>query len=226
MHLHMRGLLASVLMACLFLAARNASAETRYVTNSIVVVVRSEPIDSGYEVLEKIRSNDSVTVLGAKESFTQVRTAKGTQGWVVNHYLTDTPPAESGNEAAKAEIRRLKARVAELEAAAKAGGGVKPDQVGGAAEAGSSSPASEDCSSLKEKYTRLLEQSRDVVALTEERNSLRSENSSLKAEADHLRIEKERSSRSGQLWWFLAGAGVLLVGWLIGRSARKTRRFY
>jgi len=42
----------------------------------------------------------------------------------------------------------------------------------------------------------------------------------------YLRQENERLSRTGMIRWFLAGAVVLLVGWMVGRVSRKKKKYY
>lgn len=77
---------------------------------------------------------------------------------------------------------------------------------------------------------------------TEQLEALRRENAQLKetsgkfekdasSQGERLRqLEQERAElrRNDNVWWFLAGAGVLLVGWLLGwtrlRLGRRTRR--
>jgi SH3 domain protein len=91
-----------------------------------------------------------------------------------------------------------------------------------------------------QRSLRKLEQR--VKSQTEELEALRHENARLKeasarierdASAQHVllkQLEQERADlrRDNNLWWFLAGAGVLLAGWLMGwtrlRLKRRTRR--
>lgn len=85
---------------------------------------------------------------------------------------------------------------------------------------------------------RKLEQR--VRSQTEQLEALRRENAQLKEVSG--KFEKDASAQSGRLkqleqeraelrrddniWWFLAGAGVLLIGWLLGwtRLGGRTRR--
>lgn len=58
-----------------------------------------------------------------------------------------------------------------------------------------------------------------------ERDKLLEENKSLRSKNERLESEIRRTERREIMYWFLAGAGVLLVGWLIGKASRQ-KRFY
>lgn len=93
-----------------------------------------------------------------------------------------------------------------------------------------------------EQRVRQLEQR--VKAQTEQLQDLRYENAQLKQTNEEIKreaaatdqrvreLEEERAAvrRNNNLRWFLAGAGVLLVGWFMGwtrlRSARRARRTF
>ncbi|MBE0617090.1 MAG: hypothetical protein IH608_04080, partial [Proteobacteria bacterium] len=59
-----------------------------------------------------------------------------------------------------------------------------------------------------------------------ERDRLRAENQALGETAGRLEAEKDTLTRSWAVRWFVAGAGVLLVGWVLGAlTKRKKARF-
>jgi len=53
---------------------------------------------------------------------------------------------------------------------------------------------------------------------------LKKENVRLKSEISHLKKPNKSPVKSKSIQWFLVGAGVLLFGFMIGRSARKEKR--
>jgi SH3 domain protein len=61
--------------------------------------------------------------------------------------------------------------------------------------------------------------------VTGESDRLRAENDRLAEEIKNLEGDLERGERKEIIHWFLAGASVLLIGWLIGRISRQ-KRFY
>lgn len=89
---------------------------------------------------------------------------------------------------------------------------------------------------------RLVELEKRVQEQEQELKRLRSENARLVADSKKIRtdaasqtqllhrLQQERAdvTRDNRITWFMAGAGVLLVGWIMGwtrlRLRRKTRR--
>jgi len=64
-----------------------------------------------------------------------------------------------------------------------------------------------------------------VLELSSEHDRLQTENARLDAETNRLKKENARLQRTGMIRWFLAGAGVLLIGLLAGRVTRKKKYF-
>jgi SH3 domain protein len=64
------------------------------------------------------------------------------------------------------------------------------------------------------------------VAITNERDLLKETNEKLAAEVQALTAENSDLLRTGALRWFLAGGGVLFLGWLIGKASRKKMSRY
>jgi SH3 domain protein len=48
-------------------------------------------------------------------------------------------------------------------------------------------------------------------------------NEKLSSKVQLLNAENSELKRTGMIKWFLAGGGVLLFGWIIGRISRKKR---
>ena len=88
---------------------------------------------------------------------------------------------------------------------------------------------------LKQLTERVASQTEQLEALRRENAQLRETSGQIEKDAstqsERLKqLEQERAElrRDNNVWWFLAGAGVLLVGWLLGwtrlRLGRRTRR--
>ncbi len=77
-----------------------------------------------------------------------------------------------------------------------------------------------------ENYSTLLAQSENVVAIAEERDQLLKDKSKLTSEVTSLRNQNEELSDTRMIKWLLAGGGLLLVGWIIGKIYRKKRTRY
>ena len=76
---------------------------------------------------------------------------------------------------------------------------------------------------MQEKYRSLQEKSANVLQLSDERDQLKTQNADLTSKVGNLQKQAENMLYTGAIRWFLAGGGVFLFGWLIGRSAARTR---
>ncbi len=74
------------------------------------------------------------------------------------------------------------------------------------------------------KYTTLENQSNDVRKILKKNKILEEKNKQLSSKIEQLENETSRLFRTGMIKWFLAGVGVLLLGWLIGQSISSNKR--
>ncbi len=88
------------LMMCLMVCLMPFSAaaqDVRYITDSLTVPVRSGQ-GTEYRIVHRgLPSGTQVSVLdvNADTGYTQIRTAGGTEGWILTRYLMDSPDASS-----------------------------------------------------------------------------------------------------------------------------------
>ena len=76
---------------------------------------------------------------------------------------------------------------------------------------------------MAEKYETLLSQAENVVEIAAEREQLLQKNNKLEAEVRTLLKNNDKLADSRMIKWFLAGGGVFLFGWVIGKISRKKR---
>jgi SH3 domain protein len=185
--------------------AEPASAQTSYVTDVLHISIRNSVAEDA-TVIKYLRSGTAMEVLEKSDQFARVRVSDGTEGWVSKRYLTKTPP----NYQRIAELEKELAKYKSVSAKATA--------------------SKEELSRLKKELKAAKTQIKALKAQSGGSDELLAENDALKAENEVL---KRQTGIFGQtllffknkdvLIWFISGAGVLLVGWLIGRSARSRR---
>ena len=73
-------------------------------------------------------------------------------------------------------------------------------------------------------FDTLKENAKNVVEISAERDQLRASNEDLSSKLSHIEEEKFALQKSKSIRWFLAGAGVLFVGWIMGKSSGSRRR--
>ncbi len=205
------GLFLVVLGLC---AAPVLAAKDMYVSDRMQITVRTGPTTEN-RVIEMISSGDQVTVLEeSNDGWARVRTASGKEGWVLRRFLIEeTPAVVRLHEFADGQGKNLGQR---LEEAKRESGEAKRLQV--LAE----TRAREAESALQ----KLQNECAEVVKLREEYGRLQEEYQQQTQEIEELSTEIESMRFSTNLKWFLAGGGVLFLGWLIGLAfGRRKKRW-
>jgi SH3 domain protein len=195
----------------------NGFAETRYVTDVLKLTLRSGP-STEHKILSVVESGQLMEILEPGGDWTLVRIANGKEGYVLTRYLIQEPTHNVRLEQLQAKHKALMQQSATL--------------------------LEENTRFRKESKQRTLSLDGSQKAL----KKLRADYDELKAgSAEYLTLKKKYKMVSGQLAkqtkrasaldeelrsieinqyikWFLAGSGVLLVGFIVGFSARRQRR--
>jgi len=223
----MKFFLQFILFSFLSLAiASSLWAETRYISDQLLVTVRSGK-GNQYKVLETLSTSTPVTVLEEDQNYVKVITAKGVEGYILRHYVTTSLPRST-------QIKRLKKEIASLQQQLE----TQQQEIQAYLDQSASrktqlnelsTQLDQTRQSLEKqevKYKTLLSNSENVLSLTEESQHLVEENNLLNSELLILREENQNFHRSNMIQWFLAGAAVFLGGWIIGKISRKKQRRY
>jgi SH3 domain protein len=215
-------------MVCLFVlvlaSALPVAADTRYVSDRLIITVRDGK-GPGAAPLTTIPTDEPVEVLEEDAQFLKIRTKEGLVGFVQAQYITKDTPKSIIIDRLEKEVDRLKGRMEELKAAQSP----QAQELESLRERAQSlektlAETQSELRSALEKYNTLAENSGRVVEITAERDLLQEENQRLAAEQATLEEENTQLLRRGMIEWFLAGAGVFVVGWIIGKVSRKQRR--
>ncbi|MBI9088101.1 MAG: TIGR04211 family SH3 domain-containing protein [Desulfobacterium sp.] len=218
-----------------FLCLPPVSAETGYVSDMLLLTLRAGP-GNEFSVLKTLTSNTPVEIIEKGELFFKVNTKDGQEGWVQKQYITFDLPLPL-------VIAQMKKRIAELETANK---NLVESQsplmesmetkkkhyeeritmldtsLKQAVKEKNGLASSLD--QIRKKHDQFLKQSADTVRIVDENRVLEEENTRLSAELARFEEESNDFLKTAMMKWFLAGAGVLIAGWLIGRSVGGGRR--
>lgn len=198
----------------LFIAA-SVSAQTLYVQPSSEVPVRRGQ-GTDYKITAIVSDGTAVTMLGEKEGWAKVRLKNGKQGWILKRYLSKSPPLSTQIAGLTAEKQQLMDTIGELQ-----------NKYDGVTEAHNRS-ASElstcivERTDLQDKYLTLERDTMEVVQTKEALLRAEKEIETLKRNYDELKIANSVLKKNESIKWFLAGTGVLLVGWIMGKFARRS----
>jgi len=208
-------------------SGKAAAAETRYVSDQLVITLRQGK-GADYKILKTLKTGTPVELLGDSGTYLKVRTADGTEGYVLSQYIMSDPPKallvtnlKRENSELKNTKNNLQSQLEEVQA--KYVREFSQLNKKAAAVSQDLQQVQERESTITEKYNTLVAQSENIVQTTEERDQLRKANTKLQAEVKELRARNEKISDTRMIKWFLAGGGVFLLGWLIGKISRKKR---
>lgn len=207
-----------ILAAILLLASGVAGAQTRFVTDQLEVTMRSGT-STQHSIVRMLRSGTPVEVLETDPAsgYTQVRLRDGTQGWILTRYLMDDAAARDRLAAAERRAGELEARVQALTAQLNA--------ISGEREALSAEREGLDgeLAETRAELERVQQLSASAVELDQTNRELRVRLTNSERAADELRQELTAARDSGRRDWFLAGAGVLGAGLILGLVLPRLR---
>lgn len=210
-------IISGVLVTLLFTASL-LHAETRYVSDRLEITLRSGP-GTQYKILELLTSGQTVQILDAGPEWSRVRVGRETEGWVLNRYLMDNPTARIQLERLESRHRTLVERSAALE---------EENQRLKARNAQLSEALAtqeKESRQLRERYEQLKTESAEFLTLKEQYQKSASTLESRTQKISELEESLATIERNHAIRWFLAGGGLLLVGFLVGvRSRRKRSR--
>lgn len=194
-----------------------ANAETRYVKPSAEVVVRRGQ-GNDYKIVSMVTDGTSVELLEENESYSLVKLPNGKEGWMLKRFLSADPPLEEIVEMLRAEKEEMKIKEVETE-----------QKLQELVDSLTRTQAElKESIGLRDKITKDLDDLRrdtaDVVGIKNNLIKIEEENKIL---AQQLAVaEKENSNLKNDraVNWFLAGAGVLFAGVIVGRMPKPTRR--
>jgi SH3 domain protein len=229
-------ILLFVICTPLSIPAGYAHADQRYVSDTLLLTLREGP-GNGYKVIRTLRTGDPLEVLEEMEQHLKVRTEQGEEGWVAEQYITSETPKPLIIAGLEKENEQLRVRVEELEKKqtlllnqleeARLSYDAKVKELENDAENYRQEVArtTMELEQITEKHNALLEQSKNVVELAGEHDKFKTQNAEMVAEINRLNEENSHLKTTRAIRWFLAGAGVLLIGLIAGRVTRKKKYF-
>jgi SH3 domain protein len=202
---------------CLVLFSTPVLAENKYISDTVKVTMRTGP-GNDRKIISLLRIGTQVEVVQPGDEWTLVRLDNGKEGWVINRFLTDKVPSDI-------ELNLLKGKYEALRASAS-----KMQEKNSLLKAENEKLTTEFAVSRK----KLENTTNDYEALKTDSKEFLKLQSKFKAASSKLaeqtkKAEKFEDELTKLLWnqnikWFLSGAGVLILGFIIGFSTKRQRR--
>jgi SH3 domain protein len=192
------------------LIANATPAATLYVTDSFKITMRSGESTS-HKIVRMLPSGTPVTLLSTNpdNGYSKV-IAMDEQGYVLTRQLMNDPSARDQLAAAKERLQVLQEAPEKLQS----------KLISLQSEHGALQTAHAELQQIKEQIEQDLESIRrtsaDAVRISNERNELRKTVASLTREREELKQENRDLSNQTAQHWFMIGAGVIVVGIILG----------
>ena len=189
----------------------------QYVTDQLIITMRTGQ-GSQYQILKTLPSGTRLEVLEASETgYTKVRLEDGLEGWVLTRYLSEEPVAKEKLAAAENKLQRLleqnNALKEELATLKKSSSDVEAER----------NALLNQTESANAELERLKQVAAQPILLDNQNRELKQQNVSLEKELQRIQQENQVLKDRSQRDWFIAGAGVLLGGILLGLILPKLR---
>jgi SH3 domain protein len=200
-----------------FLFAGAVSAATMYVTDILKLPLRSGP-STEHKILALKESGEKLEVLEASDEWSLVRAQDGKEGYVSTRYLLSEPISRDKLAQLQQIHQELTTRVASL---AEENKRLKSEnQVLGA----DLSVNEKDFIQLQSEFKALEKDSAGFLELKSKYDKAATELVEKTQRLEVLEEELAGIELSQYIKWFLAGAGVLFVGFIVGFSTKRQRR--
>ncbi len=199
-------------------ATTAAYAETRYITDRLEVTMRSGESNQ-HKILRMLGSGTALELIQTNpdSGYSQIRTADGAEGWVITRYLEQQRSARDRLATTAKQLARIKAENKTLN-----------DKLAQLTQqnrelTSTTTKLSAENEKQSKEFTRVRNISSNALALDSENTTLREQTRQLERSHQALQLEndslKDRSDRD----WFIVGAGVILLGMIIGLIIPKIR---
>ena len=201
----------------LILVSASAQAETMYVGEIIEITLRTGPgID--HKVIAMVRSGQTLSVLEPGPEWTKIRLPSEKEGYVLSRFLTNKKPNELLLSELKKKYRALEEKVESLR---DENNRQNEENKNLNAEFGRKEKL---LARITDAYETLRKESAEFINLKTNYKRLTTELNEQTGRAEEFGAALTKLQKRQIFRWVLTGAGILLVGFLIGMSSRRQRR--
>ena len=201
-----------------WLASAEIWATTLYVSDTTLdTILRAGP-ETSFRIVAPLRVGTQVTLIKEKNGWAEVALQNGVSGWTLKRYLSERVPWRITAEKLAADNQALQARVSQI--------------------GRSRQELSEENSKLKEQldterrelkalrkdYEALKKGAANYLGLKNAFEKLTLEARQAREGLDDVQKAHKKLKSSSSIRWFISGAGVLILGWLVGLSMGRMRR--
>ncbi len=190
-----------------------AVAETLYVSDELEITLRTGPGVKN-KITRMLKSGESLEVIQkSSDGYTEVQSANGKTGWVLQRFLMTEPSARSRLD--EIDLREQKLGEQQLEITSLRAGAVDNET--------QLLVIKQTNSVLEAELKRVKKVAADTLIINEKNKQLAEALTLAEAKQASLQVDNERLGNNTEQAWFLRGAGVILLGMFLGLLIPKLR---
>jgi len=189
----------------------------QYVSDKLIIALRNGQ-GNYYQTLKTLPTGTRLEVLeSTDQGYSRVRTSDGTEGWVRSQYLMDEPTAAMQLDEATRKLENLQEQHEKLSNTLSQ---VQAERAELTTQRDELLKKLEDAES---RLNHLNEVAARPIVLDKENRELQQKNVALEKELQILNQENQALKDRARREWFIAGAGVLFGGLLLGLLIPRIR---
>ena len=201
----------------LLISSLSAQAENMYVTDVLKVTLRTGP-SLNNKIIKMVESGQKIEVIEPGQEWSLVRLDDGMEGWILNRYMISDETNKIKLERFKSEHSDLKIRYSAIfEENSK----FKAENQKLGSEL---SDTKKNLQRIRNDYESLKSSSAEFLTLKSNFEKVSRQLSEQTQKANEFEEQIANLEVSYYVKWFLAGSGVLFVGFILGFSTKRGRR--
>lgn len=201
----------------ILISTLSAQAESMHVTDVLKVTLRTGP-STDNKIIKMVESGQKIEVIEPGQEWSLVRLDDGNEGWILNRYMISDETnkiklvkLESKHSKLKAKFSSIFEENSELKTENKKLGSELSD-------------TKKELEKIRSNYESLKADSAEFLTLQSNHEKVSKQLSEQTQKAIELEEQVSDLEVSYYIKWFLAGSGVLFVGFILGFSTKRQRR--
>ena len=191
---------------------------TRYVSDDLEITLRSGE-STKHQILRMLSSGTPLEVLetNPESGYSKVRDPKGTVGWVLTRYLMNLPSARDRLAEAQKKLVNMEIEITRLKEESKQISGDRKTLIQ------EKQKLEEDTRKLTQELNTIRKTAASTLAIDQENRTNKAKLVALEQDLQVVKQENEALKDRTARDWFMVGAGVIVLGMVIGLLIPKLR---
>lgn len=201
----------------IFVTASYARAETAYISEVMEITLRTGP-GTDHKIVSMLASGQEVETLEQSGGWTRVNLPDGKTGWVLTRFVSKKMPDRVVltrlQQAHDELLQKSAAPLEEINRLTAENNMLSSKLV----------ESEKTLAQLQQKHVALKKESSDFLKVKADYETAASGLAEQTQKAEKLENELAKFELHQNIKWFLSGAGVLILGFIIGYSTKRQRR--